>query len=50
VAHSSAQEEAQALADELRPLCTCMPLVIDVTTVIGAHIGPGALGVIGMRA
>jgi len=49
VAHSASPEDANTFANTLRSLCARPPVVIDVTTVIGAHIGPGALGVIGLR-
>jgi DegV family protein with EDD domain len=49
VVHSDIPEEAKAFAEQIRRFCHEPPLVINVTTVIGAHVGPGALGVIGLR-
>jgi DegV family protein with EDD domain len=49
IAHSAISEEAEKFADKIRHLCRTQPLVIDVTTAIGAHIGPRALGIIGLR-
>ena len=49
VAHSANAERAQQLAQALRDLAPEPPLIVEVTTVIGAHIGPGALGIIGVR-
>ena len=49
VAHSSISEEAENFGEKIRHLCITQPLVIDVTTAIGAHIGPRALGIIGLR-
>ncbi len=49
VAHSAISEEAENFAEKIRHLCRTQPLVIDVTTAIGAHIGPRALGIIGLR-
>jgi len=50
VLHSSAMEDAAALASSLAPIATDDPLVVDVTTVIGAHVGPRALGLVGVLA
>jgi DegV family protein with EDD domain len=49
IAHSASPEEAESFAEVLAHLCSRPPVIIDVTTVIGAHIGPNALGVIGLR-
>ena len=49
VAHSASPEDAKSFANTLQRLCARPAVIIDVTTVIGAHIGPGALGVIGLR-
>jgi DegV family protein with EDD domain len=48
VAHSANQEVAREYAAELRHRSDIEPLVVDVTTAIGAHVGPGALGIIGL--
>ena len=49
VMHSAAEGEANELASRL-PVAenTQAPLVVDVTTVIGAHVGPRCLGVTGL--
>lgn len=50
IPHAAAPETASALADELRPLSENPPEIVDVTPVIGAHVGPGAVGIVGMQA
>ncbi|OGO17921.1 MAG: hypothetical protein A2Z14_03030 [Chloroflexi bacterium RBG_16_48_8] len=49
IPYSANSEDAIAFADRLKKLCTRPPVIIEVTTAIGAHIGPGALGVIGLK-
>lgn len=49
IAHSAAAEEAEIFAAKIRHLCKTPPMIIDVTTAIGAHIGPGAIGIIGLK-
>jgi DegV family protein with EDD domain len=44
VLHSGAPEEAAAFAERSRHLSSRLPLVVDVTTAIGTHVGPGAIG------
>ncbi len=44
VLHSGAPEEAGAFAERLRHLTSRLPLVVDVTTAIGTHVGPGSIG------
>ncbi len=48
VPHSACLEDALTFADKLKRLCSRPPIITEVTTAIGAHIGPGALGVIGL--
>jgi fatty acid-binding protein DegV len=50
VLHSAAHEEAAALAGRLAPLSVAEPLIVEATTVIGAHVGPHALGLVGVLA
>ena len=50
IPHAAAPEAASALAEELSSVSMLPPMIVDVTTVIGAHVGPGAVGIIGMRA
>jgi DegV family protein with EDD domain len=47
--HAAAPEAAAALAEKLRPVSETAPFLVDVTPVIGAHVGPGAVGIVGMR-
>jgi fatty acid-binding protein DegV len=37
-------DEAAAFADRVRSLASRMPLIVDVTTAIGTHVGPGSIG------
>lgn len=50
IPHAAAPERAFAIAEELRPLSDHAPIIVDVTPVIGAHVGPGAVGIVGMQA
>jgi len=50
VLHSGIAAEAAAVAERLRPLVRRAALVVDVTTVIGTHVGPGAIGAAGLSA
>jgi DegV family protein with EDD domain len=42
--HSNADEDARQLAEIMAPRLPDPPLVVNVTTVIGAHVGPNGLG------
>jgi DegV family protein with EDD domain len=44
VMHSNAEEEARRFLRELNPELHVEPLVVNVTTVIGTHVGPNGLG------
>lgn len=48
VLHSAIPDEAVAMAENVRHLSTNPPLIVDVTTVIGTHIGPKAIGFAGL--
>jgi DegV family protein with EDD domain len=48
VLHSGIPDEAAELARELRELCQMEPAVVQVTTVIGAHVGPESIGLAGL--
>ena len=49
VMHSAAEEDARQLADRLPAgEDSSTPLIVDVTTVIGAHVGPRCLGLAGL--
>ncbi len=50
VLHSGIAAEATTMAERLRPLVREAALVVDVTTVIGTHVGPGSLGAAGLSA
>jgi DegV family protein with EDD domain len=49
VLHSGIPEEASDLAEELKDCSDTAPLVVDVTTIIGAHVGPGSMGLAALR-
>jgi DegV family protein with EDD domain len=44
VMHSNAEEDARQLADVFAPALPSQPFIVNVTTVIGAHVGPNGLG------
>jgi DegV family protein with EDD domain len=44
VLHTNAEAAAHQLLEELRSRVSIPPLVVNVTTVIGTHVGPNALG------
>ena len=50
VMYATTPAEARSLADRLAPLSPQPPLVVEATTVIGTHAGPGALGVAAVKA
>jgi DegV family protein with EDD domain len=50
VLHASAIQDAKNLAARLAGRVAHQPLVVDVTTVIGAHVGPRSLGLVGVLA
>jgi DegV family protein with EDD domain len=50
VMYATTPAEARSLADRLAPLSPRPPLVVEATTVIGTHAGPGALGVAAVKA
>jgi DegV family protein with EDD domain len=50
VLHAAALPDARALAARLAPRVAQDPVVVDVTTVIGAHVGPRSLGLVGLLA
>lgn len=45
VMHTNVPEDAGALAARLSPLSASAPIIVEVTPVIGTHVGPGGLGV-----
>jgi DegV family protein with EDD domain len=44
VMHSNAEEDARQLAEIFAPSLPSPPFIVNVTTVIGAHVGPNGLG------
>jgi DegV family protein with EDD domain len=49
VLHTAAEEQAAELADRLADCSPTAPLIVEATTVIGAHVGPHAVGFAGLR-
>ena len=49
ILHTNAEHRARQLLDDLKPDLTDVPL-INVTTVIGTHVGPNGLGFVALRA
>ncbi len=45
ILHTAVPEEAHALREEMKDLSKHTPLVVEVTTIIGAHVGPEAIGI-----
>jgi len=44
ILHTNCEAEAQTFLDSLKVRLATAPLIINVTTIIGAHTGPNALG------
>ncbi len=44
ILHTNAAEDGRAILDELQPRLAYAPLLVNVTTIIGTHVGPKALG------
>lgn len=44
VLHTNAESAARQLLEEVRSKVTVQPLMVNVTTVIGTHVGPNGLG------
>ena len=42
--HTNAEDEARQILEEINPDLDTTPLVVNVTTVIGTHVGPNGLG------
>jgi DegV family protein with EDD domain len=49
ILHSGIPDQAADFVDRVRYLAPAPPLIVDVTTVIGAHVGPGSIGLAGLR-
>jgi DegV family protein with EDD domain len=48
IIHTAAAEEATSIGKKLRSIVSNAPLVRDVTTVLGTHVGPNSIGVVGL--
>ena len=48
ILHTNAENDARRLLAELNPDIPTSPLIINITTVIGTHVGPNGLGFAGM--
>lgn len=44
ILHTNALADANQILEDLHPNLPSLPLVVNVTTVIGAHVGPNGLG------
>lgn len=44
ILHTNAEADAHQLMDELKPGIPFAPLVVNITTIIGVHVGPNGLG------
>jgi DegV family protein with EDD domain len=44
ILHSNAEMEARQLLEDLHPDMPTQPLIVNVTTIIGTHVGPNGLG------
>lgn len=48
ILHTNAEEAARQLLEEVKSKVSTPPFVVNVTTVIGTHVGPGGLGFAGV--
>jgi len=46
--HSNAEEDARRLLENLAPEVPTPPIIVNVNTVIGAHVGPNGLGFVAL--
>jgi DegV family protein with EDD domain len=44
ILHTNAESDASQLLESMRPQVATHPLLVNVTTVIGTHVGPNGLG------
>lgn len=44
ILHTNAEEEARQIWEDFSPNLSASPLIVNVTTVIGVHVGPNGLG------
>lgn len=45
ILHSNAEQDAGRMLGDLNPILPSKPLIVNVTTVIGVHVGPNGLGI-----
>jgi DegV family protein with EDD domain len=50
ILHSNAELDARNLLESLSPQLSASPLIVNVTTVIGTHVGPNGLGFVSVIA
>jgi len=50
ILHTNTEERAQQLIAELKPTPLIPYLIVNVTTVIGTHVGPNGLGFVAVRS
>jgi DegV family protein with EDD domain len=50
ILHTNAEGDARQLLEELKPRLPIPPLIVNVTTVIGTHVGPNGLGLAAVPA
>jgi DegV family protein with EDD domain len=50
ILHSNAEKDARDLLEIIAPQVISPPLLVNITTVIGAHVGPNGLGFVTVRA
>lgn len=48
ILHTNAEEDARRLLETLAPDMPTIPLLVNVTTAIGAHVGPNGLGFVAL--
>ena len=48
VLHTNAESSARQLFEEVKSKVTVQPLLVNVTTAIGTHVGPNGLGFVGV--
>jgi len=47
--HTNAEEDARTMLSDVSGLVAEQPVIVNVTTVIGTHVGPNALGFVAVR-
>jgi len=49
VLHTNAESAARELLDQVRSKVPVEPLLVNVTTAVGTHVGPNGLGFVAVR-